>query len=38
VFRVAQVDEFEDRVIFGEIYAPLDDLMKYYGALNFVKS
>mmetsp|Transcript_58786 Transcript_58786/g.137265 ORF Transcript_58786/g.137265 Transcript_58786/m.137265 type:complete len:588 (+) Transcript_58786:56-1819(+) len=25
------VDEFEDRVIFGEIYAPLDDLMKYYG-------
>mmetsp|Transcript_41204 Transcript_41204/g.76625 ORF Transcript_41204/g.76625 Transcript_41204/m.76625 type:complete len:603 (+) Transcript_41204:59-1867(+) len=25
------VDEFDDRVIFGEIYAPLDDLMKYYG-------
>lgn len=28
----AEVDEFEDRVMFGEIYAPLDDLMKYYGA------
>lgn len=25
------VDEFDDRVMFGEIYAPLDDLMKYYG-------
>lgn len=26
------VDEFDDRVMFGEIYAPLNDLMKYYGA------
>ena len=26
-----QIDEFDDRVIFGEIYAPLADLMEYYG-------
>ncbi|CAK9040381.1 unnamed protein product [Durusdinium trenchii] len=25
------VDEFEGRVMFGEIYAPLKDLMQYYG-------
>lgn len=25
------IDEFDDRVIFGEIYAPLADLMEYYG-------
>ncbi|CAE7588949.1 Mal-A1, partial [Symbiodinium natans] len=25
------IDEFDDRVIFGEIYAPLHDLMEYYG-------
>merc|ERR1711865_1126209 len=25
------VDEFDDRVMFGEIYADLPDLMKYYG-------
>ena len=30
---MAEVDEFDDRVMFGEIYAPLEDLMKYYGAL-----
>lgn len=30
---MAEVDEFDDRVMFGEIYAPLADLMKYYGAL-----
>ena len=28
------VDEFEDRVMFGEIYAPVNDLMSYYGALS----
>ena len=28
-----EVDEFEGRVMFGEIYAPLKDLMQYYGSL-----